>query len=70
MKDAAILFLTIVAVGLAVIMWREHPAPQVLVDKPHPITPAAEPASVVPWRLLTICTPNQQNVPRYRKAET
>jgi hypothetical protein len=67
MKDAAILFLTIVAVGLAVIMWRQHPAPQVAADKPHPIAPASDPASQVPWRLLTICPVNQRNVPRYRE---
>lgn len=41
MKDAAILFLLIVAVGLFVIMWRQHPAQQVAVDLPQPAIPSA-----------------------------
>lgn len=32
MKDAAILFLAIFALGLLVIMWREHRPPEIAVD--------------------------------------
>ena len=35
----------------------------------HPLIvekiPASESASVVPWRLLTVCTPNRTNIPHY-----
>lgn len=41
LKDFAIAFLLVVAVGLFVIMWREHPGPQVAINQPQPITPAA-----------------------------
>jgi hypothetical protein len=28
--------------------------------------PASEPASVVPWRLLTLCPVNSSNIPHYK----
>jgi hypothetical protein len=30
--QCALAFMVVVVIGLVVIMWREHPAPQVLVD--------------------------------------
>lgn len=64
-KNGAIIFLLIVCAGLFLIASREHRAPQVSVDLPHPITPAASP------RRGFVCTPTL--TPRIRpvtQAET
>lgn len=60
--QAAILFLLTVALGLLVLMWREHRPAEVLVE-PVAVTPSSEPASRVPWRLYSTCPVNRTNVP-------
>lgn len=64
MKDAALLFFAIVAIGLAIIILREH-REQFAVEAP--VIPSAQSANVVPWRLRTLCIVTSRNVPPYQK---
>jgi len=63
-KDAAILFLAIVAAGLFLIALKQH-QPQFAVDQPKPVSPAA-----VTLRHGFVCTtPLTPNVRPVRKTE-
>jgi len=59
----AIAVILLIAAGVALCAyWRGEQQSQML-----PLVHASEPASQVPWRLLTICPVNQRNVPRHKE---
>lgn len=63
MTHIAFALYCILLLGL-VALWKSEHRPQTA-----PLVRTAEPASVVPWRLLTVCTPNRTNVPLYKEHE-
>jgi hypothetical protein len=57
----ACLILATVVVCLVIYWAREQEATYAL-----PLIKVSEPASVVPWRLLTLCPVNSSNIPHYK----